>query len=59
MPGIFRPPIIPPICLLDRLVDLPVGVVDGREDQVLQHLDVLLRHDLGVDLERLKLLVRR
>ena len=38
------------------LVGLAVRVVDGRDDQVLQHLDVVLRDDLGIDLERLQLL---
>ena len=56
MPGIFMPPIIPPICSDMALVGLAVGVVDGREDQVLQHLDVVFRHRLGIDLDRLQLL---
>src|SRR5215203_3168972 len=38
-------------------LDLAVGVVDRGEDHVLQHLDVLFRHHLGVDLQRLQLLV--
>src|SRR6202022_3047407 len=38
------------------LVDLPVRVVDRSDDQVLQHLDLVFRHDLGIDLQRLNLL---
>src|SRR5687767_11874114 len=39
--------------LLHLLVDLPVRVVDGREDQVLQHLDIVFRHRFGIDREAL------
>src|SRR5262245_21755720 len=38
------------------LVCLALRVVDRGDDQVLQHLDVVARHDLGIDLERLNLL---
>ena len=38
------------------LVGLAVRVVDGGDDQILQHLDVFLRDDLGIDLQRLHLL---
>src|SRR5438105_9957583 len=31
-------------------------VVDGGDDEVLEHLDLVFRHDLGVDLQRLNLL---
>src|SRR5512142_1864180 len=38
------------------VVHFSMGVVDRREDQVLQHLDVVFRDDLGIDLQRLDLL---
>ena len=53
------PPIRPCICVWQRLVDLAMRVVDRRDDQVLQHLDVVLRHDLGIDLDASELLVCR
>ena len=43
--------------LTELLVDLPVRVVDRRDDQVLQHLHVVFRDDFGIDLDRLQLLV--
>ena len=42
--------------LRHRLVGLALRVVDRRDDQILQHLDVVFRDDLGIDLERLQLL---
>ena len=42
------------------LVDLGgwrLRVVHGGQHQILKHLDVFLRHDLGIDLQRLQLLV--
>src|SRR5262252_2597021 len=42
--------------LRHRLVSLPVRVVDGREDQILEHLDVVFRDHFGVDFDRLQLL---
>src|SRR5687768_8334761 len=42
---------------LDRLVHLAGGFVDGRGDEVLQHLDVLLAHHLGVDAQGLQVLL--
>ena len=42
--------------LLNLLVGFAVRVVDGGDDQVLQHLDVVFRDHLGIDLERLHLL---
>src|SRR5690349_5237239 len=34
--------------LLHVLVDLLLGVDERRDDQILQHLDVVLRDDLGI-----------
>src|SRR5262249_6909842 len=38
------------------LVGLPVRIVDGGDDQILKHLDVVFRHHFRIDLERLNLL---
>src|SRR6185436_5080137 len=37
-------------------IRLAVRVVDGRNDQILQHLDIVFRDNFGIDLDRLKLL---
>src|SRR5687767_12834424 len=42
--------------LSELLVHLPVRVVDGGDEQVLQHLDIVFGHDFRVDLYRLQLL---
>src|SRR5688572_24263231 len=41
--------------LPELFVDLAIGVVDGGHDQILQHLDIVLRHDFGIDGDRLQL----
>src|SRR5688500_18699915 len=41
--------------LSELLVDLAVGVVDGGDDQILQHLHVVFRHNLRVDRDRQQL----
>ena len=52
MPGIFMPGAQHAAHLLRHLlVRLAVRVVDRRDDQILQHLDVFLRDDLGIDLQ--------
>ena len=43
--------------LLDGLVHLAAGLVDGGQHQVLEHLHVFLAHHLGVDLEAAQLLL--
>ena len=55
-PGIFEPADHAAHLLLQLVVHLALRVVDRGDDQVLQHLDVVLRHDLGIDLDRLQLL---
>src|SRR5947209_5579994 len=42
--------------LAELLFGLALGIVDRRHDQVLQHLDVFLRDDFRIDLQRLDLL---
>src|SRR5688572_6105764 len=42
--------------LPELLVDLAVRVVDGSDDQILKHLDFLLRDDLGINGDGLHLL---
>src|SRR5687768_9354949 len=40
----------------ELLIDLAAGVVDGGDDHVLQHLDIVFRDDLRIDRDRLQLL---
>ena len=47
---------MPPICFCSCLVRLALRIVDGRQNQVLQHLHVVFRHGFGIDLQRLDLL---
>src|SRR5437764_1107742 len=37
-------------------IGLPMRVVDGRDDEILEHLDILFRDHLRVDLQRENLL---
>src|SRR5688500_6450217 len=55
--GDLHPSGQPADLLLERLVHLPGGLVDGGGDQVLQHLDVFLADDLGVDSQGLQVLL--
>src|SRR2546422_1969859 len=46
-----------PDLLLHRFVHLAGGLVDRGGDEVLEHLDVVLAHDLGIDLQALEVLL--
>jgi hypothetical protein len=42
---------------LQRFVNLPMRVVDGGHDEVLEHVDIVFRDDLGIDPELLQMIV--
>src|SRR5262245_55053504 len=43
--------------LFHGVIDLAVGVVDGGDDQILQHADIILRHHFRIDHDPLQVLV--